>query len=381
MRAEWIRLHNVRNHSETLVENLAPKINVLVGSNGVGKTSILEAISLTALTKSFAASSDTVLIRRGETSLEVAARYESDLGVPYNVSVTIEAGPPMRKTILSQNERVRASADIVGRVPIVILTPDEKVITGGSPGERRRFLNMVLSQASRSYLEDELEYRRALKQRNAILTRQQMRSLGVVKPVLEPWTALVLKHGARIAKRRAEFVEEFRPRLLEAYRMLSNDRETPSLEYLPMGLQLSEGANTDFASFFSREAERVELDEVRRGTTLFGPHRDELLLFINPTQEARLYASQGQHKTLLVAMKLAEFNYLRDAAQETPLLLLDDVFSELDEARAEQLLMLSSSGELGQTFITSTEQTRFETLLGTKSGDHRIFPVQGGVIA
>ena len=381
MKTESLRLHNVRNHAETVVGELAPKINVLVGPNGVGKTSVLEAISLTALTKSFAASSDSVLIRRGETALEVAARYESDLRVPYSVSVSIEAGPPMKKTIVAQNERVRAAADIVGRVPIVILTPDEKIITGGSPGERRRFLNMVLSQASRSYLEDELEYRRALKQRNAILTRQQMRSLGVVKPVLEPWTELVLKHGARIAKRRAEFVEEFRPRLLEAYRLLSEDREMPSLEYLPMGLALSYGTSTDFASFFSAEAQRVELDEIRRGTTLFGPHRDELALYINPGQEARLYASQGQHKTLLIAMKLAEFNYLREATQETPLLLLDDVFSELDEARAAQLLTLSSSGDLGQTFITSTERTRFETLLGTNSGPHRIFQLENGVIA
>ncbi len=382
MRAESLRLRNVRNHSDTFVPAIAPKINVLIGPNGVGKTSILEAISLTTLTKSFTTHTDAVLIRSGEQSLEVSAQYRSDLGVPHNVSVTIEAGPPLKKTIVAHSERVRAASELVGRAPVVILTPDEKIITGGSPGERRRFLNMVLSQASRAYLEDELEYRRALRQRNAILSRQQMRSLGAIKPLVEPWTTLVLKHGARIAKRRAEFVKEFRPRLLEAYAMLSEGREAPSLEYQPMGLELSEDVNGefDFASLFAREAERVELDETRRGTTLFGPHRDELMLYINPGREARLYASQGQHKTLLVAMKLAEFNYLRDAAHETPMLLLDDVFSELDEARATQLLELAQAGDLGQTFITSTERSRFESLVGISGGDHRIFQLRDGVV-
>ena len=383
MRAASLRLRNVRNHSETVLADLAPKINVLVGPNGVGKTSILESIALTALTKSFAASSDVVLIRSGEQSLEVAAQYVSDLHVPLTVSIEIEAGPPLKKTIVAQSERVRAASDLVGRTPVVILTPDEKIITGGSPGERRRFLNMVLSQSSRAYLEDELEYRRALRQRNAILSRLQMRSPGALKPLLEPWTELVLKHGSRIAKRRAEFVEEFRPRLLNAYALLSESRETPSLAYRPMGLEELPNVDGtfDFGSLFRREAEQRELDELRRGTTLFGPHRDELTLFINPRQEARLFASQGQHKTLLVAMKLAEFNYLRDAASETPVLLLDDVFSELDEQRARQFLELAQAGDLGQTFITSTEESRFESMLGISNSANRIIHLRRGVVA
>ena len=119
---------------------------------------------------------------------------------------------------------------------------------------------------------------------------------------------------------------------------------------------------------------------MRRGTTLFGPHRDEIVLNINPEQEAKLYASQGQHKTLLVAMKLAEFEYLREASGERPILLLDDVFSELDEHRAHQLLELAESGRLGQTFITSTERHRFLTKLDFIKRPHKMFIVENGRI-
>jgi DNA replication and repair protein RecF len=380
VRADSLSLKNFRNHRETTVRDFAPKINVIVGPNGAGKTSLLEALSLATLTKSFTTHSDGLLIRKDEPGLEVDAKFTSDLGVPHTVRVEIAAGPPLKKTIHANSERIRSSSDLVGRAPVVVLTPDEKAITGGGPGERRRFLNMVLSQASRTYLEDELEYRRAMKQRNAILgdSRQQRRSLSYIQPLLEPWTALLIKHGGRIMRRRAQFVEEFRPRLLAAYSSLSSSRETPSLRYIPMGLEDSTSA--EFDSMLETESKAVAIEEVRRGTTLFGPHRDEVILFINPEQEARLYASQGQHKTLLVSMKLAEFEFLRDATHETPMLLLDDVFSELDDDRARQLLELAQTGSLGQTFITSTERERFIRSLDLREADNAMYEATNGTV-
>lgn len=371
MIAESLSLRNVRNHSAKSIAELAPGINVFAGPNGVGKTSVLEGLALTTVTKSFVTHSDALLVRDGEQKLEVETQFTSDLGVPYCVEVSIALGPPLRKTIKANSERIRTSSDLIGRAPVVVLTPDEKIITNGPPSERRRFLNMVLSQASHAYLEDEIEYRRALKQRNSVLNeaRQQRRSLSAIQGSLLPWTTIVLERGSRIMTRRAAFVREFQEPLLNAYRTLASSNETPSIEYLPMG----ESIKAPFAEMLALASTSCEAEEVRRGVTLFGPHRDELFLAINPGQEAKDYASQGQHKTLLVAMKLAEFEYLRDATHETPMLLFDDVFSELDDDRARAVLSLAASGALGQTFITTTEAQRFERELGAMNGANKLF--------
>ena len=366
MRATSLSLSNVRNHGRTTLDDLSERINVLAGPNGAGKTSVLEALSLSTVTKSFTTHSDAVLIRKGTQKLEVQTEFLSDLQVPMRVAVTIDQGPPLKKSIFVNSERLRASADLIGRAPVVALKPDDKSITNGGPAERRRFLNMVLSQASRAYLEDELEYRKALKHRNAILAdaKQNRRGLNAIEPFLQPWTELVIKHGSRIMARRARFTEEFRAHLLSAYRALSESLETPSIAYWPMG---AESQTSDFTDILQSAAQATAIDEIRRGTTLFGPHRDELVLYINPGQEAKLYASQGQHKTLLVSMKIAEYEYLREAASETPILLLDDVFSELDARRAGQLLEFAQQPNFGQTFITTTDRRFFASALNASA--------------
>jgi DNA replication and repair protein RecF len=379
LRAETLRFTNFRNHIDTEITGFSERINVLVGPNGAGKTSVLESLSLATITKSFSTSSDVVLIRQGETELHVNAEMHSDLNVPHNVRIGIASGPPLKKTLFANNERIRSSADLVGRAPVIVLTPDDKIITSGAPAERRRFLNIVLSQALHTYLEDEIEYKRALKQRNSILNdaRTQKRSLSWLKPMLEPWTEMLITIGARIMRRRLEFTREFIPFLLDAYRLLSNSRETPGIQYQPMGLDTQV---SDFAELIRAQQQQLEVDELRRGTSLVGPHKDDVILEINPGHEAKHYASQGQHKTLLVSMKLAEFRYLHEATGETPILLLDDVFSELDKLRAEQLLDLAENGGFGQTFITSTDRAIFESKIDFAKGFHKLFLVERGSV-
>ncbi|MEO6938644.1 MAG: DNA replication and repair protein RecF [Candidatus Kapaibacterium sp.] len=380
MRAESLHFSRVRNHRDTFVSPFAPRVNIFSGPNGAGKTSLLEALSFTTITKSFVTHSDAVLIASGDDNLRIEASFKSDLGVQHRVKVELAGGPPVRKTITANNERLRSSGELIGRSPVVVITPDDKIITSGPPSERRRFLNMVLSQASRTYFEDELEFKRALKQRNAILNdaRTDRRSLLQLSTLLEPWTDLLVRHAARVMRRRAEFTIEFYPFLTAAYKLLADGKEEPTLRYQPMGIDLDVVTERDCQELLREELMKLERDELRRGTSLIGAHRDDIALFINPGQSARDCASQGQHKTLLVSMKLAEYQFLREATGETPILLLDDVFSELDTGRAAQLLELATSGDFGQTFITSADRAIFERSLEFRNGLHSLFLVDAG---
>jgi DNA replication and repair protein RecF len=381
LRAERIQINSFRNHQGSILPHFARGINVISGANGAGKTSILEALSVAALTKSFTSSPDLSLIRTGEESYSIAAEFISDLKVGLHVTVEYQFGPPAKKTIHLNNDRLRSSADLVGRIPIVALTPDDKVITSGSPEERRRFLNLVLSQASRKYLQDEIEYRKALRQRNSLLSSAAKNNMpiSIAREQLAPWTQMLVKFGMPIMQRRAQFIEEFRPFLLDAYRKLSQGREEPTFRYAPLGNEDWTG-DMDFSTMLKDRFAAREGEELRRGTTLVGAHRDEMLIFIDPLRQAKLFASQGQHKTLLVSMKLAEFNYLKEASRETPILLLDDVFSELDTERAKQLLRLIASGEFGQAFITSTTRESFDGMIDFSGDENKLFVVDSGRI-
>jgi DNA replication and repair protein RecF len=202
------------------------------------------------------------------------------------------------------------------------------------------------------YLEDLLEYRKALRQRNKVLLDAKLarRSPG---SALDPWSALLVERGARVAVRRHEFIEEFRPYVERAFSMIAGDQERPSLGYESEILLTGDGSVRGVAAAFTDALAISAGEEAKAGTTLVGPHRDEVALRING-QAVRDFASQGQHKTFLVGLKLAEFSYLKDRCKETPLMLLDDVFSELDEHRCRHLLDLVSDS--GQVFVTATDE-------------------------
>ncbi len=381
MRCTDIHITSVRNHHLTEIRGFSPGFNIFIGPNGAGKTTVIETLSVAALTKSFTGATDPVLLSTGASSYNIDARFLSDNAVPLHCRVDYAIGPPAKRSIALNNDKLRRSGDLIGRIPIVALTPDDKIITSGSPEERRRFLSMVLSQASSLYLEDEMELRKALKHRNSLLQdcRQRGISITAARQQLAPWTEVVIERSARLMTRRNIFIEEFRPFLERCYKEVSGGSETPSLTYCPMGFDETVILN-DFRPMLEREFERRETEELRRATTLAGAHRDELLLYIDNDREARRFASQGQHKTLLVAMKLAEFQYLFDATGETPILLLDDVFSELDAERAGRLLELISGSAYGQTFITSTTRETFATFFTLRSGEDKMYRVQNGSI-
>ena len=365
-----LECENFRNHRDTRIE-CSPKLNILTGINGAGKTNLLEAISYACLTKSFFGHKDGAVVQIGEEGFSVVAELESDVSVRHRVSVVYDRTSALKK-IAVDRESAPSVAAMVGMFPVVILAPENREITTGSPAERRRFMDIVLSQASRPYLDDILEFRRVVRQRNRILTEHRA---ARTQPgaILEPWNEALVERGSRIIRKRSTFVEEFQPHLSDAFRILTDRSELPSIEYRPLEKESIPSRRENVEDMLRAEVKRVAFSELRLGMTLAGPHRDELALGING-MDVRRFASQGQHKTWLIALKVAEFTYLKDRRNETPLLLLDDVFGELDASRSDKLFDLVLS--IGQTFMTTTDEERANRIAG--EAGTKLFSVQSG---
>jgi len=375
MRLKRLRLRNFRNHHDTFIE-FADNINVIYGENGQGKTSILESISYLCLTKSFVTSNDLYVLSIGKDFFEVEGVFESDYGVESKVCV-VYLPSNGGKNIWINGESIDKPSSVIGQFPFVVLAPNHKEITLGPPAERRRFVDIIISQSNKVYFEDLIEFKRILKQRNKLLLDRRMGSTRVDSKLLESWDEGLVKHSSQIIHRRKLFVDEFQTYLQDAYKKLVEEPEKPIIEYSPL-LELDENC---WSISDIEEALRVELknkrkDELRRGTTLVGLHRDDFTFKINEF-DLKKYASQGQHKTFLIALKVANFFYLKEKCNETPIVLLDDVFSELDENRSQRLMQFV--GELGQPFITSTDTSLFDNTIVFDSNNRKILVHNGSI--
>ncbi|MGA9120145.1 MAG: DNA replication/repair protein RecF [Bacteroidota bacterium] len=350
-----IHLFNFRNHADSDL-SFGEGINVLSGANGQGKTNILEAVSYLGLTKSFYAATDLHVVRLGEKSFNVLGHLTSDGGVPHTVHVAFRKDEP-QKSVLIDNVAPESLSRVIGRFPVVILSPEHSRITGGGPAERRRFLDLLLSQVSARYLDDIMQYRRVLRQRNRILHDARWRPAGA-KELVEPWTRNLIDLGARIVGRRLQFVAEFSDYVRRTYAFLAGEFEEPSIDYQGFDDFAGSPSEEAIASRMAEELEQRWDEEVRRGVSLVGPHRDELRLLLNGIS-VQEYASTGQQKTFLVALKVAEHTYLRERRNERPIMLLDDLFGELDEQRSRRIL--EQIAREGQCVITATDDRPFMT--------------------
>jgi DNA replication and repair protein RecF len=364
------RLSNFRNHEASEFE-FGAHMNVLLGENGMGKTNALEALSFLCLTKSFYAGADATALQREKSFFEIESSFESDGGKEFRIRIAYDDNRKEKKFTIN-NAEVEKFSSVLGMFPVVILSPENNSITFGSPADRRRFVDIVISQSSPGYVSDMMEYRRIVRQRNRILSDGQGRSSA---KELTPWTEMLIRYGSRIIDKRNRFLNEFAPYIANTYMQIVDERETPKIEYAPTVALHGDSTLLDIEKLLETKIAKKNADEARFQTSLVGPHRDEIIFSLNG-MSLKHFASQGQHKTFLVALKVAEFFYLKERCNETPVFLFDDVFSELDEYRSQKLLTVVES--LGQTFITATGEATFG---GAEwNNDRRKFFIKNGAV-
>ncbi|WP_206881826.1 DNA replication/repair protein RecF [Alicyclobacillus mali (ex Roth et al. 2021)] len=362
-----VELSNFRNYPTAEIE-LSPGVNVLVGENGQGKTNAMEAMLLIAVGKSHRAHRDRDLIRweqdRAQIILEASTRYGDR-------RLKLELGPDGRRAFVN-GVQVGRMTEFVGQVQVVLFAPEDLDLVKGGPRIRRRFLDTELGQMEPLYLHHLSLYNRAVLQRNRWLKSS---SLAPDDDMLAAYDGQLALHGAHVIHRRLRFLERLRNYAARIYSDIASGRETFSLAYRSSVSGLAEGMTVEeMGAFIERALERSRAQDLRFGTTSVGPHRDDILLFLDG-REVHAAASQGQQRTIALSLRLAEIDFMHEELGEYPVLLLDDVLSELDDVR-QRNLVLGMSRKV-QTVITTTSLNR----LGQELDDFRLFRVCSGIIA
>jgi len=358
-----INLSNFKNYSSIDI-NFTQRINCFVGDNGVGKTNILDAIHYLSLTKSYFVNIDSVNIKHGEDFFIIKGSFMNDAGEE-EVMCGLQKGK--RKMFRRNGKEYTRISDHIGRYPVVMISPaDNSIITDGSE-ERRKFMNNVISQFNRNYLNDIISYNKALKQRNRLL--KDYASGGKFdRQMLELWEEQMLKPAGTIYKSRADFVEEIIPLFQQYYDHISEKREKVRLKYK------SQLSKYSMKELFERN---IEKDRIL-GYTTSGIHRDDLNLEMDGLSIKDI-GSQGQQKSYLVALKLAKFEYIRNKGGSKPILLMDDVFDKFDEKRVAQIIKLVSENRFGQIFITDTHRDRMKAVLSEINIEYKLFLIDDGI--
>ena len=328
----------------------SPGINVIVGDNAQGKTSLLEAILFSATARSHRTNAETELVGHGESWFQLrahAARHDRE------VTLELNWWKGVKRFKVNGVLQTRVS-DILGKLNVVLFSPEDVVLVKGSGANRRRFLDMELSQISPTYLNALQQYRQALRQRNELLRRE-----SPDPELLDPWDAQLAQHGVVLTQEREDFVRDLSRRAAEAYGHIAAGER----------LSLTYQADVPAAESLGAVLEKTRCSDVRRGATTRGPHRDELLIDIGG-RPARNFGSQGQQKTAALALRIAELELVRERTGEYPVLMLDEVLSELDERRSR--LLFDAIDPLVQCLITTATVTKHPALLGREDAVYRI---------
>ena len=355
---EKLSLINYKNIREATLD-LSPKINCMIGSNGVGKTNILDAVYFLSFCHSASNPIDSAVIRHGEDFLMLEGNYGE---------VTISCGMKrgMKKHFRRDKKEYRRLSEHIGLIPLVMVSPSDTLLIDGGSEERRRLMDMVISQYNHTYMESVNRYNKALQQRNTMLKQETEPDPDVISL----WEEQMAVEGERIYQRRDAFVRELTPIFQRYYERISGNREQVAIEYVS---QCQRGSLLEVIQR-DRAKDRI------MGYSLHGVHRDDLIFTLGG-HPIRREGSQGQHKTFVVALKLAQFDFLRRTnGGNTPILLLDDIFDKLDASRVEQIVTLVAGEEFGQIFITDTNRSHLDQILAASSHDYKIFHVNNGEV-
>ncbi len=362
MRVRRLRLTGFRNYERA---ELVPArgVTVLHGANAQGKTNLIEAVHLCCLGRSHRTPRDAELIRWGESAALVRLEVERADGT-HDISVRIGTEDKRKKAIKINNSPVQRIGELMGHVNAVLFSPEDLRLIKDGPDGRRRFLDMEISQLSPAYFYALQRYFQALNQRNELLRKlADERSSRALSDTLDAWDALLVEHGGQVIERRQAYLADLMEVARETHAALSGGAEALTLAYTGRARDPDELRNM-------LRAARAE--DLRRLTTSVGPHRDDFKIVITG-RDARAFASQGQQRTAALSLKLAEIDVMRRTTSESPVLLLDDVMSELDVDRRKMLL--SRMGDV-QTLITCTHLSD----LGGAAYD-AAYRVEGGELA
>ena len=375
MRIKSLKLLYFRNYLSTNIET-HPSLNVLVGNNANGKTNIIESIFCLALGKSYRTKSDSECIMFGETATAMSCIVSKN---NKNLDIMLGINNKGKSAKIAGVKKTKLT-DFVGELNVVLFSPEDLQIVKGSPALRREFINREFYQFSRIYHKYNLMYQHLLKQRNSYLKDMRKNPKDeMALTYLETLTSQLAKVALYITKERVSFVQDISKLTYENMLNISNGQETLKIRYKSSVLEALNIKDTEDEAFTEENLTNIimrkSFDDIMRGSTKIGPQHDDLEFYINDL-DAKMFASQGQQRSIVLSLKLAEINYLKDKTGTYPVLLLDDVLSELDKNR--QLKLLNAINENVQTFITTPSISDIKEDLLKKA---KVFKIEDGNIS
>jgi len=362
----WLKRISILNYKNLEQVDLAfsRKMNCIIGRNGMGKTNLMDAVYYLSFCKSATNPIESQNICHDQDFFVVQGFYETDDGDPEEVYCGLKRR--QKKQFKRNKKEYTRLSDHIGLIPLVMVSPADSLLIAGGSEERRRFMDVVISQFDREYLDALIRYNKALLQRNTLLKAE----VEPEEELMAVWEEAMAASGEVVYRKRREFIDEFIPVFQSYYSYISQGREQVSLAYES---HAAEGNLLELLAA-SRQRDRI------MGYSLKGVHKDDLIMQLGDFPIKR-EGSQGQNKTYLIALKLAQFEFLkRTGSHTTPIVLLDDIFDKLDASRVEQIVKLVAGDSFGQIFITDTNRDHLDKILKKIEGDYKLFEVDNGMV-